>query len=73
MQQIKAQEQARRACTLFLSVLLGMSLSSLFSMHSGVKLMASRYVCMVCRLLVTSGLVMLGRVLVVPDGVHAVF
>lgn len=53
------------ATMLFLAMLLGMSLCCLFSVPSGVKLVGSRCVCMVCRLLVNSGLVMFGRFRVV--------
>jgi hypothetical protein len=59
--------------TLFLAVLLGVSLRCLLSVPSGVKLVGSRCVCMVCRLLVMSGLVMLGRFAMVPGGVRAMF
>jgi hypothetical protein len=41
--------------TLFLSVLPGMSLRCLISMHSGVKLVASRCVCLVAAFFVMFG------------------
>jgi hypothetical protein len=63
----------RTRTQLFLSVLLGVSLRCLLSVHSGVKLVATRSVCMVCRLLVMAGLVMLGRFPVMLGGVRAVF
>ena len=59
--------------TLFLAMLLGVSLRCLLSVASGVKLVGSRCVCMVCRFLVKSGLVMLGCFPMVPGGVRAVF
>ena len=55
---------------LFLAVLLSTSLRCLLSVPSGVKLVGSRCVCMVGRLFVKSGLVMLGRFRVVSDGVR---
>ena len=58
---------------LFLAVLLGVSLRCLLSVPSGVKLVGSRCVCMMCRLLVLSGLVMLGCFRVVPGGVRGMF
>ena len=58
---------------LFLAVLLGVNLCCLLSVASGMKLVGSRYVCMMCRFLVMSGLMMLGRLPVVPGGVRAMF
>jgi hypothetical protein len=58
---------------LFLAVLFAMSLYSLFSMASGMNDVAPRGMSMVCRLLVISGLVMLGRFPVVAGGVGEVF
>jgi hypothetical protein len=49
------------------------NLRCLFSVPHGVNLVGSRCVCMVCRLLVMSGLVMLGRFPMVPRGVRAMF
>jgi hypothetical protein len=59
--------------TLFLAVLLGVSLRCLFSVAFGVNPVGSRCMCMVCRFLVKSGLVMLGRFPMVPGGVRVVF
>jgi hypothetical protein len=61
------------ATMLFLAVLLGMSLCCLLSVPSCVKLVGSRCVCMVGRLFVSSGLVMLGRFPMVPGGVRGMF
>ena len=47
--------------SLFLAVLLGVSLHCLFGVPSGVNNMSPRCVSMVRRLLMTSGLVMFGR------------
>ena len=58
---------------LFLAVLLGMSLRCLFSVPSAVNHMGPRRMSMVCRLLVISGLVMLGRFPVVAGGVGEMF
>ena len=58
---------------LFLAVLLDVSLHCLFSVPSGVNHVAPRRVCMVCCLLVVSGIVMLGGFLVVPCGVREMF
>ena len=64
-----------RPCTsrLFLAVLLGMSLHCLFSVPSAVNYMGPRCMSMVCRLLVISGVVMLGRFPVVAGGVGEMF
>jgi hypothetical protein len=58
---------------LFLAVLVGMSLHCLFSVPSAVNHMGPRRMSMVCRLLVISGLVMLGRFPVVAGGVGEMF
>jgi hypothetical protein len=58
---------------LFLAILLGVNLCCLLSVPSGVKLVGSRYVRMMCRFLVMSGLMMLGRFPVVSGGVRAMF
>ena len=58
---------------LFLAVLLGMSRRCLFSVPSAVNHMGPRCMSMVCRLLVISGLVMLGRFPVVAGGMRQMF
>jgi len=58
---------------LFLAVLFGMSLHGLFSMPSAMNYVASRSVSVVCRLFVTSGIVMLGGLLVMMGGMFEVF
>ena len=59
--------------SLFLAVLLGVSLHCLFGVPSGVNNMGPRCVSMVCRLLMTSGLVMFGRFPVVASGMRQMF
>jgi hypothetical protein len=54
-------------------VLFDVRLRCLFGMSSGVSDMTSRRMSMVCRFLVTSGLVMLGRFRVVACGVGMMF
>jgi hypothetical protein len=58
---------------LFLAVLFDVRLRCLFGMSSGVSDMTPRRMSMVCRFLVTSGLVMLGRFRVVACGVGMMF
>jgi hypothetical protein len=58
---------------LFLAVLFHVSLHCLFSVPSGVNHVAPRCVCMVCCLLVVSGIVMLGGFPVVPCGMREMF
>lgn len=55
---------------LFFAVLFDVSFHRLFRVSPGVNDMAPRCVCMVCCLLVVSGLVMLGRFPVVASGVR---
>jgi hypothetical protein len=54
-------------------MLLGMGLRCLFSVSSGVMPVGGRCVSMVRRLLVISGLVMLGRFSVVPGSMRGMF
>ena len=58
---------------LFLAVLLGMSLYCLFSMPSAMNYVAPRGVCVVRRLFVMPGIVVLGRLLVVVGGMFKMF
>jgi uncharacterized membrane protein len=58
---------------LFLAVLLGVHLRCLLSVPMGVKLVGARCEGMMCRFLVMSGLIMLGRFPVVSGGVRAMF
>jgi hypothetical protein len=58
---------------LFLAVFFGVSLYRLFSVPTGVNHVAPRRMSMVCSLLVTSGLVMLGRFPVVAGGMRQMF
>ena len=58
---------------LFFAVLFEMGLHRLFSVSPAVNYVASSYVSMVCSLLVTSGLVMLGRFSVMARGVRQMF
>jgi hypothetical protein len=62
-----------RRRVLFLAVLFDVRLRCLFGMSSGVSDMTPRRMSMVCRFLVTSGLVMLGRFRVVACGVGMMF
>ena len=54
-------------------MLFGVSLHRLFGVPSSMNHVTSRCVSMVCRLLVMSGLVMLGRFPVVAGGVREMF
>jgi hypothetical protein len=54
-------------------MLLGVRLRCLFSVSSGVMPVSDRGESMVRRLLVISGLVMLGRFFVVPGGMRGMF
>jgi hypothetical protein len=54
-------------------MLLGMSLGCLFSVRSAVNCVRPGCVSMVCRLLVTPGLMMLGRFRVVSGGMRHLF
>jgi len=58
---------------LFFAVLFDVCLHRLFSVSSGENRVASRYVSMVCGLLVTSSLVMLGCFPVVASGKRQMF
>jgi hypothetical protein len=58
---------------LFLAVLFGMSLHSLFSMPSAMNYVAPSGVSVVCRLFVMSGIVVFGGLLVVMGGMLEVF
>lgn len=62
-----------RASNLLFPMLLAMSLGGLFSVPSGVNCVRPGCVSMVCRLLVTPGLMMLGRFAVVPGGMCHMF
>jgi hypothetical protein len=55
------ESQSLRELELFFAVLFEMSLYRLFRVSSAENYVAPSYVSMVCRLLVTPGLVMLGR------------
>ena len=65
--------EALRELELFFAVLFEMSLHRLFRVSSAVNYVASSYVSMVCSLLVTSGLVMLGRFPMVASGMRQMF
>jgi hypothetical protein len=58
---------------LFLPVFLGVSLGCLFTMIAGVSCMSSRRVCVVCALLMVSGVVVLGRFTVMVGSVRMMF
>ena len=58
---------------LFFAVLFEMGLHRLFSVSSAVNYVAPSYVSVVCRLLVTSGLVVLSRFPVVASGMCQMF
>jgi hypothetical protein len=58
---------------LFFAVLFGVSLHRLFGVSSGMNHVAPRCMSMVCRLLVMSGFVMLGRFPVMASGMRQMF
>jgi hypothetical protein len=58
---------------LFFTVLFGVSLHRLFGVPSGMNHVAPGCVSMVCRVLVMSGLMMLGRFPVVASGMRQMF
>jgi hypothetical protein len=58
---------------LFLPVLLNVSLYCLFGVHSGVNHVTPRCVCMVCCLLVVTGIVMFGSFPVVSCSMREMF
>jgi hypothetical protein len=58
---------------LFFAVLFGVSLHRLFGVPSSMNHVTPRCVSMVCRLLVMSGLMMLGRFTVVASGMRQMF
>jgi hypothetical protein len=62
-----------RGVGLFLSVFLGVSLSCLFTVMTGVSCMSSRRVGMVCALLMVSGVVVLGRFTMMVGSVRMMF
>ena len=66
-------EQQIVSKNLFFPVLFEMGLDRLFSVSSAVNYVAPSQVGMVCSLLVTSGLVMLGRFSVMARGVRQMF
>jgi hypothetical protein len=62
-----------RGFALFLPVFLGVSLGCLFTMIAGVSCMSSRRVCVVCALLMVSGVIVLGRFTVMVGSVGMMF
>jgi hypothetical protein len=61
------------ASRLFLAMFLGMSLRGLFTMITGVSCMSPRGVGVVCALLMSSGVVVLGRFTVMVGSIRMVF